>query len=75
MRPKLFWAWTVALGILLAIIGGFLAVVPYVGLTLMGIGILMMILGIIALIPILIKEMRSDDREMHEKINEEDLRP
>ncbi|MBN1390038.1 MAG: hypothetical protein JXA22_05290 [Candidatus Thermoplasmatota archaeon] len=75
MRPKLFWAWTVALGILLAIIGGFLVVVPYVGLAVMGIGILMMIIGIVALVPILIGEMKREDREMHEKIHEEDLRP
>jgi uncharacterized membrane protein HdeD (DUF308 family) len=75
MKPKVFWGWIVAAGILLAIIGGVLAFFPPVGLPIMGLGFLMMLVGIVMMIPILIKEMRSDDRDMKDNIKEEDLRP
>ncbi|MGA1793454.1 MAG: hypothetical protein ACMUHM_05845 [Thermoplasmatota archaeon] len=75
MEPKVFWGWFIALGILMVIIGGFLAILPLLGLTVMGLGILMMVVGMIAIIPILIKEMKRDDKEMHEDVKEEDLRP
>jgi len=75
MEPKVFWGWFIALGILMMIIGGFLAILPVVGLLIMGVGLLMMIVGAAAIIPILIKEMKKDDKEMHDNIKEEDLRP
>jgi len=75
MEPKVFWGWFIALGILMVIIGGFLAILPVLGLTIMGIGILMMVVGIAAIVPILIREMKRDDKEMHEDVKEEDLRP
>jgi len=75
MKPKVFWGWLVAAGILLAIIGGFIAIYPPVGLPIMGLGLLMMIVGIVMMIPILIKEMKKDDEDMRHSIKEEDLRP
>ena len=75
MKPKNFWAWVFASGILLMIIGGIIAFIPYVGLPMMGLGGLMMIVALIALIPILIHERKMDNREMRENIKEEDLRP
>jgi uncharacterized membrane protein HdeD (DUF308 family) len=75
MKPKNFWAWVFALGILLMIIGGVIAFIPYVGLPIMGLGGLMMIVAVIALIPILIRERSKDNKEMRENIKEEDLRP
>lgn len=75
MKPKVFWGWFVAAGILLAIIGGVLAIVPFIGLPIMGVGFLMMVVGTVALIPILVREMRREDQEMHEKIDEGELRP
>jgi uncharacterized membrane protein HdeD (DUF308 family) len=75
MKPKVFWGWVVAAGIFLAIIGGVLAIIPPLGLSFMGLGFLMMLVGVIAMIPILIKEMKRDDQDMRENIKEEDLRP
>jgi len=75
MKPKIFWAWTIALGILIFTIGSLTAFIPYVGLPLMGLGALMSIVGVIALIPILINERSRDNQEMRENIKEEDLRP
>ena len=57
------------------IIGTFLLVIPYVGLVVLGLGAVLMVVGIAALIPILIKEMRKDDAEMREAIPERELRP
>ena len=75
MKPKNFWAWVFALGILLMILGGIVAFIPFVGLPIMGLGGLMMIIGVIVLIPILIHERSKDNKEMRENIKEEDLRP
>lgn len=75
MKPKIFWAWAVALGILLTIIGGAVAFIPLLGIPIMGLGGLMIIVGIIVLIPILIQERNKDYKEMRDNIKEEDLRP
>ncbi|RLF67995.1 MAG: hypothetical protein DRN57_04940 [Thermoplasmata archaeon] len=75
MRAKMFWAWMTGFGFLLFILGSLIAFIPYIGLPLMGAGVLLMIVSLIFLIPLLIREMKRDDVEMKENISEEDLKP
>gem|GEM_PF-2599860 len=71
----MFWAWMTGFGFLLFILGSLIAFIPYIGLPLMGAGVLLMIVSLIFLIPLLIREMKRDDVEMKENISEEDLKP
>ena len=75
MKPKIFWAWVFVVGMILMIVGGIIAFIPFVGLPMMGLGGLMMIISVIVLIPILIQERSRDNQEMRANIKEEDLRP
>jgi hypothetical protein len=75
MTSKALWSWVAVLGIALITLGGFLAIIPFVGLPMMAVGTIMFLVAIIILIPILIKEMRKDDKEMRSEISEEELRP
>ena len=75
MTPKAIWSWVAVIGLVLVSIGGILAFIPYVGLSLMALGGVMTIVAIIVLIPMLIKDMRKDDREMRSEITDEELRP
>ena len=63
------------IGLVLITLGGFLAIIPFIGLPLMGIGTVLFLLAVIILIPILIKEMKKDDKEMRSEISDEELRP
>ncbi len=75
MTIKAIWSWVAVIGLVLVTIGGILAFIPYVGLSLMALGGVITIVAIIALIPILIKDMRKDDRKMRSEISEKELRP
>lgn len=75
MKAKMFWAWMTGCGFLLFMIGSLIAFIPYIGLPLMGAGVLLVIISLSFLIPLLIREMRRDDVEMKKNISEEDLKP
>ena len=69
------WSWIAIIGFIMIILGSFLAIIPFIGLPLMGLGTVIMIIAIVVLLPILIKERRKDNREMMSDISEEELRP
>ncbi len=75
MTSKGLWSWVAVIGLVLIALGGFLAIIPFIGLPLMGIGTVLFLLAVIILIPILIKEMKKDDKEMRSEISDEELRP
>jgi hypothetical protein len=75
MTSKGLWSWVAVIGLVLITLGGFLAIIPFIGLPLMGIGTVLFLLAVIILIPILIKEMKKDDKEMRSEISDEELRP
>ena len=75
MTSKGLWSWVAVIGLVLITLGGFLAIIPFIGLPLMGIGIVLFLLAVIILIPILIKEMKKDDKEMRSEISDKELRP
>jgi Ni,Fe-hydrogenase I cytochrome b subunit len=75
MTPKALWAWIGVIGLVLIILGGFLAIIPFIGLPMMGVGTVLFLVAVIVLIPILIREKRQDDKEMRSEISERELRP
>jgi uncharacterized membrane protein HdeD (DUF308 family) len=75
MKPKILWAWVFFLGILLMVIGSIIMMIPELGLSLISVGGLLMLISAVALTIVLVGEMRKDNKEMKENINEEDLRP
>ncbi len=75
MTSKGLWSWVAVIGLVLITLGGFLAIIPFIGLPLMGIGTVLFLLAVIILIPILIKEMKKDNKEMRSEISDKELRP
>ncbi len=75
MGQKHFWAWVIFAGFLIMIVGSLIAFIPYIGLPLMFLGVVIDIIGIIFLVKILIRERKKDYSDMEEDISKEDLRP
>lgn len=75
MEPKHKWGLFVALGFAVMIAGSFLAIIPFIGLPLMGVGMLMCLIGFIVIMIIVINERKKDFDDMDQNISKEDLRP
>ena len=75
MKRKNFWGWAMAVGIGLFTLGSFVAFIPYVGLPIMGLGVILFIIGLVMLIPILIMERKRDNVKMNMDIDKKELRP
>ncbi len=75
MRRKHFWAWTIFVGFVIMTLGSFIAFIPYVGLPMMLLGVVIVLIAIPFLVSILIRDRKKDYLDMEKDISKEDLRP
>ncbi|MFW3146076.1 MAG: hypothetical protein ACMUIE_04615 [Thermoplasmatota archaeon] len=75
MEQKHKWGLFVGAGFLVMLIGSFTAVIPFIGLPVMFLGVAMCVIGIIVIIVLVLKERKTDYKDMNDNIEKEDLRP
>ncbi len=75
MRRKHFWAWIIFTGFAIMTLGSLIAFIPYVGLPLMLLGVVIVLIAIPFLIRILLQDRKKDYSDMEKDIPKEDLRP
>ena len=75
MKRKHFWAWTIFVGFVIMTLGSFIAFIPYIGLPMMFLGVVIVLIAIPFLVRILLQDRKRDYSDMEKDISKEDLRP
>ena len=75
MKRKHFWAWVIFVGFAIMTLGSFIAFIPYIGLPMMFLGVVIVLIAIPFLVRILLQDRKKDYSDMEKDISKEDLRP
>ena len=75
MKRKHLWAWTIFVGFIIMTLGSFIAFIPYIGLPMMFLGVVIVLIAIPFLVRILLQDRKRDYSDMEKDISKEDLRP